>query len=154
MSQKVPSFTESNWRKLICGKSADRRAKATASELKDPISYSSDRHSPLKVQLSCTVGSERSPPDQTTTTSYKSDKGPSYAAYELELNDLTKEEDERDAFNNERESQMTDLTGFGAKFILEFSAGRPIITEVIGTESGYRLPLSKGHQHGRNIGQK
>ena len=121
MSQKVPSFTESRWRKLICGKSADRRTKTTESNLKGPIS------------LSCTVGSERSPPDQTAITSYKSDKASPCSTYELQLNDLTNEEDEHDAFNNERDSQLTDGNGFARKYILEFSSGRPIITEVIGT---------------------
>lgn len=121
MSQKVPSFTESRWRKLICSRSADRRTKTTESDLKGPIS------------LSCTVGSERSPPDQIAIASYKSDKPFSCSTYELQQSDLTNHEDEHDASNNEGDSQRTDGNGFGRKYILEFSSGRPVITEVIGT---------------------
>ena len=154
MSQKVSSFTQSGWRKLICGKSADRRAKAIESDRKDPISYGSDPASPLKAQLNWAVGSERSPQDQTAIASYKSDKAPSYSAYELELKNLTSDEDEHDAFDTERDSQDTGGNGFEGKYILEFSSGRPVITEVIGTESGYRLLLSKGHKHERKTSQK
>lgn len=157
MSQGIPSFVKSGWRKLICGKSADRRANVIEYDLKDPISYSSDLCLSLKTKVSCTVGSKHARTDQTTIVSYNLDKAPSYSPYKDQPTSTTNDAYESELSTDERDSRRIDGNQYGVKYILEFDSGTPTITEVIGIEwrnsdeSGYRPLLSKGHKNGRKI---
>ncbi|KAH7183394.1 uncharacterized protein B0J16DRAFT_163989 [Fusarium flagelliforme] len=157
MSQEIPSFIKSGWRKLMCGKSADRRAKAIEYDLKDPISYSSDPCPSLKTKVSCTVGSKHARTDQTAIVSYKLDKAPSYSPYKDQPTSTTGDACESELSTDEQDSRTIDGNQYGGKYILEFDSGTPTVTEVIGIEwensdeSGYRLLLSKGNKNGRKI---
>jgi hypothetical protein len=157
MSQAIPSFIKSGWRKLICGKSADRHAKAIEYNLKGPISSSSDLCSPLKTEANCTVYSERTRADQTAILPYKLDKSSSYSPYKDQLTSTTNDAYECELSADEQHSRRIDGNEYGGKYILEFDSGTPNIIEVIGIEwgdsdeSGYRLLLSKGHKNRRKI---
>jgi hypothetical protein len=157
MSQVVPSFVKSGWRKLICGKSADRRSKAIEYDLKDPISYSSDLCPSLKTKVSCTVGSKHARTDQTAIVTYKLDKAPAFSPYKDQPTSTTNDVYESQLSTDERDSRRIDGNQYGGKYILEFDSGTPTITEVTGIEwensdgSDYRLLLRKGHKNKRTI---